>query len=228
MVQLVSRTLVRLLCILLHCQVPHIIFQDNVVAAAKANDIRLIVTLTNNWSDYGGMDVYVDQIIGQGQPHDYFYTNPEVIVCFIFGSFPYELLHRSVSGCISKLCQGLDRKVYRRTNHLWLGTRYERRLYTFLHLTHSSSQRTPLHGLYRVRNSSLTFNDEWIDPSSSAQHPRPSSGTCTTTTITNWVKTMSAYIKSLDCNHLVGVGDEGWFNWRHTMDGSYKYVFTHM
>ena len=84
MVQLVSRTLVRLLCILLHCQVPHIIFQDNVVAAAKANDIRLIVTLTNNWSDYGGMDVYVDQIIGQGQPHDYFYTNPEVIVCLIF------------------------------------------------------------------------------------------------------------------------------------------------
>jgi hypothetical protein len=111
-VQLVSRTLVRLLCTLLHCQVPHVVFQDNVIAAAKANDIRLIVMLTNNWSDYGGMDVYVDQIIGQGQPHDYFYTNPEVIVRLIFFWPMYEPLRRSMSGCISKLCQGLDRKVY--------------------------------------------------------------------------------------------------------------------
>jgi mannan endo-1,4-beta-mannosidase len=35
---------------------------------------------TNNWSDYGGMDVYVNQILGEGQPHDYFYSNPYVIV----------------------------------------------------------------------------------------------------------------------------------------------------
>ncbi|KAJ7761332.1 hypothetical protein B0H16DRAFT_1530806 [Mycena metata] len=39
---------------------------DNVVAAAnlKANSIRLIVTLTNNWSDYGGSDVYATHILG--------------------------------------------------------------------------------------------------------------------------------------------------------------------
>ncbi|KAF5365398.1 hypothetical protein D9757_011668 [Collybiopsis confluens] len=48
---------------------------DNVVAAAKANGIRLIVTLEST----GGMDVYVNQILGQGQPHDFFYTNPTVI-----------------------------------------------------------------------------------------------------------------------------------------------------
>jgi endo-1,4-beta-mannosidase len=48
------------------------------------------------------------------------------------------------------------------------------------------------------------------------------SGTCTTTTITNWVKTMSAYIKSLDCNHLVGLGDEGWFNWSNSTDYAYE------
>lgn len=69
---------------------------DNVVAAAEANGLRLIVALyvsypyhnpsplifcrTNNWSDYGGMDVYVNQILGSGQPHDYFYTNANVIV----------------------------------------------------------------------------------------------------------------------------------------------------
>ncbi|THH08393.1 hypothetical protein EW146_g9009 [Bondarzewia mesenterica] len=55
---------------------------DNVVAAAKANGLRLIVSLTNNWSDYGGMDVYVNQIIGSGQPHDYFYTNANVVAAY--------------------------------------------------------------------------------------------------------------------------------------------------
>ncbi|KAF8199076.1 CEL4b mannanase [Pholiota molesta] len=54
---------------------------DNVVAAAKANGLRLIVALTNNWSDYGGMDVYVKQILGS-QNHDLFYTDASVQTAF--------------------------------------------------------------------------------------------------------------------------------------------------
>ncbi|KAJ8696188.1 hypothetical protein PTI98_006075 [Pleurotus ostreatus] len=38
------------------------------------------------------------------------------------------------------------------------------------------------------------------------------SGTCTTTTVTNWAKDISAYIKSIDKNHLVAIGDEGFYN----------------
>ena len=38
---------------------------------------------TNNWSDYGGMDVYVSQITGT-QNHDFFYTNANVIVRAMF------------------------------------------------------------------------------------------------------------------------------------------------
>lgn len=34
---------------------------------------------TNNWDNYGGMDVYVSQLTGTDY-HDYFYTNPTVIV----------------------------------------------------------------------------------------------------------------------------------------------------
>ncbi|KAF8836771.1 glycoside hydrolase family 5 protein [Paxillus ammoniavirescens] len=139
---------------------------DNVIAAAKANGIRLIVSLTNNWSDYGGMDVYVNQIIGRGQPHDYFYTNSQIIAA-------YQNYVRA----------WVERYINEPTIFAW----------------------------------ELANEPRCTGSTSSA-----SSGTCTTTTITNWVKTMSAYIKSLDRNHLLGVGDEGWFNWSHSMDGSYN------
>lgn len=44
---------------------------------------------------------------------------------------------------------------------------------------------------------------------------------CATSVITNWATTISAYIKSLDSNHLVTLGDEGWLNGGG--DGSYPY-----
>jgi len=37
-------------------------------------------------------------------------------------------------------------------------------------------------------------------------------GTCTPATITNRVEEISDYIKSIDCNHLVAIGDEGFYN----------------
>ncbi|OBZ68183.1 putative mannan endo-1,4-beta-mannosidase F [Grifola frondosa] len=127
---------------------------DNVVAAAKANGLRLIVSLTNNWSDYGGMDVYVSQITGTTN-HDYFYTNASVIAAF---------------------------KSY---------------IQTFV-------------GRY--------VNEPTILGWELANEPRctgstgTSTGTCTTTTITNWASQISAFIKSIDPNHLVAIGDEGFFN----------------
>ncbi|KAG8914465.1 hypothetical protein FRC00_013340 [Tulasnella sp. 408] len=54
---------------------------DQVVASAKSHGLKLIVALTNNWSDYGGMDVYVKQILGSSN-HDLFYTDSSVIQAF--------------------------------------------------------------------------------------------------------------------------------------------------
>ena len=45
---------------------------------------------------------------------------------------------------------------------------------------------------------------------------------CSTAVITNWASEISAYIKSLDSQHMVALGDEGWFT-PPTGDGSYAY-----
>ncbi|CAE6517793.1 unnamed protein product [Rhizoctonia solani] len=137
---------------------------DTVVAAAKAAGIRLIVSLTNNWSvqiPRGNpiqylpkLDVYVKQILGSSN-HDLFYTDATVKAAF---------------------------KSYINT---WV-TRYK--------------------------------NDPTILAWELANEPRCKgstgtwSGTCTTTTITNWATEISAYIKSIDSNHLVALGDEGFYN----------------
>ena len=43
---------------------------------------------------------------------------------------------------------------------------------------------------------------------------------CPASTITNWASNLSSYIKSLDSNHLVSLGDEGFFN---RAGGNYAY-----
>ncbi|KAJ7292191.1 glycoside hydrolase [Mycena rebaudengoi] len=139
---------------------------DNVIAAAKAHGIRLIVSLTNNWSDYGGMDVYTAQILGSGQFHDLFYTNPTVIAAF---------------------------KTYVQA----VVTRYA--------------------------------NEPTIMAWELANEPRcggsntAASPTCNTTTITTWASNISAFIKSIDKNHLVAIGDEGFFN----EPGSHNFDFVY-
>ncbi|EJF65264.1 CEL4a mannanase [Dichomitus squalens LYAD-421 SS1] len=127
---------------------------DNVVAAAKANGLRLIVSLTNNWSDYGGMDVYVSQITGT-QNHDYFYTNANVIAAY---------------------------KSY---------------IQTFV-------------GRYKNEPTILAW--ELANEPRCTGSTGTSTGTCNTATITQWASQISAFIKSIDSNHLVAIGDEGFFN----------------
>jgi len=124
---------------------------DTVVAAAKSHGLRLIVTLTNNWSDYGGMDVYVSQITGSTY-HDYFYSNAQVIA------------------------------AYKKYIAAFVG---------------------------RYVNEPGILGWELANEPRCAGSTSSTSGACTAAMITTWVQTISSYIKSIDSNHLVGLGDEG-------------------
>ncbi|KAJ6564092.1 CEL4a mannanase [Mycena capillaripes] len=128
---------------------------DTVIAAAKAHGLRLIISLTNNWSDYGGMDVYAQQLIGSGQSHDVFYTNPTIIAAF----------KTYVQAIVSRYANEPGILAWELVNEP------------------------------RCSGSSTT-----------------ASSSCTVSTITTWASTISSFIKSIDSNHLVGLGDEGFFN----------------
>ncbi|KAG2015515.1 acetyl xylan esterase, variant 3 [Coprinopsis cinerea AmutBmut pab1-1] len=127
---------------------------DQVIAAAKANGIKLIVALTNNWSDYGGMDVYVRQILNSNN-HDLFYTDPDVKAAF--------------------------------KNYI--------RAFVGRYVNETGILGWELANEPRCRGSTGT-----------------TSGRCTPATITAWAREMSAFIKSIDPNHLVALGDEGFYN----------------
>ncbi|KAJ7849909.1 glycoside hydrolase superfamily [Mycena leptocephala] len=128
---------------------------DYVISSAKSHGIKLIITLGNNWSDFGGMDVYTAQILGSGQPHDAFYTNAAVVAAY---------------------------KTYVQA----IVTRY---------LTENMIMAWELANEPRCAGSNTV-----------------ASSSCTSTTITNWASQISAFIKSLDPNHLVAIGDEGFIN----------------
>lgn len=53
---------------------------DKVVRAAEKTGMKLVVALTNNWADYGGMDVYTVNL--GGKYHDDFYRLPAVKAAF--------------------------------------------------------------------------------------------------------------------------------------------------
>ncbi|OSS49198.1 hypothetical protein B5807_05400 [Epicoccum nigrum] len=53
---------------------------DKVIAAAEKTGMKLIIALTNNWADYGGMDVYTTNL--GGKYHDDFYRDPKIKAAF--------------------------------------------------------------------------------------------------------------------------------------------------
>ncbi|KAG8746347.1 hypothetical protein FRC10_005336 [Ceratobasidium sp. 414] len=110
--------------------------------------------------DYGGMDVYVKQILGSSN-HDLFYTDATVKAAF----------KKYINGFVS-----------------------------------------------RYKNEPTILGWELANEPRCKGSTGTWTGTCNTTTITNWAAEMSAYIKSIDSNHLVGLGDEGFYNQPYSSD----------
>jgi len=124
---------------------------DYALAKAGRLGIKLVLVLTNNWHEFGGMDQY---LAWYGlSAHSDFYRDPRV----------------------------------RRAYEAWLD-----------HLT------SHVNGLTNVayRDDPTIFGWEL------ANEPRGTSGTASAV-LTAWAQETSSYLKSLDRNHLVAVGDEG-------------------
>jgi mannan endo-1,4-beta-mannosidase len=133
---------------------------DYAVAKAGELGLKVIVVLTNNWQQFGGMDQYLAWF-GRKAHHE-FYTAPEV------------------KGAFKDWVQHL--------------------------VTHVNSV-----------NGKMYRDDPAVFAWELANEPRckgsgPGGTGWSNNTMVSWVDEMSAFIKSIDPNHMISVGDEGFIN----------------
>jgi mannan endo-1,4-beta-mannosidase len=135
---------------------------DYVLAKAAESDIKMILVLTNNWKEFGGMDQYLKWF--DLKYHHEFYTDAKAKAAY--KSYAQHLIERTNS--VTKVAYKDDPTIF----------------------------------AWELANEPRCRNYGKFDRLQD----------CRAETITGWVKEMSAHIKSLDPNHLVSVGDEGFFN----------------
>ncbi|KAK9827642.1 hypothetical protein WJX81_002329 [Elliptochloris bilobata] len=140
---------------------------DLLLAEAGKKGIRLILALSNWWDEQGGVQWYVDQVLGDAKPKldkELFFTDPAVRTAF--KKYVYTILHRNNTLVPGGLLYKDDPTVlaWELQNEPQLREGYELRL------------GAPRAGKF----------------------------------MNAWVAEMSSYIKALDGNHLVAIGDEGW------------------
>lgn len=139
---------------------------DYVVSEANKLGIKLIIALTNNWHDFGGMDQYVRWLGGQPQYHDQFYTDATI------------------------------RQWYEN----WISHV----------LNHVNTVQGPSYGV-AYKNDPTIMAWELANEPECGNDGLPTSGSCTNSTLISWIADVAHYVKGIDSNHLVSVGDEGFF-----------------
>lgn len=135
---------------------------DYVLAAAAANDIKVIVVLLNNWRAFGGIDQYLTWY-GRDKHHEFF-TAPE----------------------LKQAYRAWLEHVVTRVNTV-TGRKYSEDPAIF---------GWELANEPRCKGGGAFDSDEGWDK----------------TTLTSWAGEMSSYLESLDSNHLISVGDEGFLD----------------
>jgi mannan endo-1,4-beta-mannosidase len=127
---------------------------DYALAKARLLNLRMVLVLTNNWREFGGMDQYL-RWYGL-TAHESFYTEPRIKRAF--KDWLWHLVMR---------VNVITQQAYR--------------------------------------------DDPTIFAWELANEPRGSTGT-PSEVITGWAAEMSSYLKSIDPQHLVAVGDEGFMS----------------
>lgn len=136
---------------------------DYLLFQARQHDIRIVMVLTNNWRDFGGMDQYLSWY---GSPsHPGFYTDERV----------------------KKAYKDYVAHLVNRVN-TFTGIAYKDDPYIFA---------WGLANEPRMRNFQ-SFDTKGWEP----------------TAITDWAQEMSDFIRDIDANHLISVGDEGFYTGR--------------
>ena len=136
---------------------------DYTVGQAKEHGVKLILTLTNNWKEFGGMAQYV-KWAGLSE-HDEFYTN------------------ETIKGWYKDYIETL-------LNHV-----------------------NPYTGL-AYKDDPTIFAWELSNEPRATSDAAEGAGNAEDILL-KWVEEMSAYIKSIDSNHMVSVGDEGFFDYAY-------------
>jgi len=142
---------------------------DYVIAKAGELGLKLVIPLTNNWQDFGGMDQYVMWREAQFEEgtrdfhHDDFYTD----------------------------------SVIREWYQNWI--------------EHLLTRTNTITGIQYKDDPTIMTWELGNEPRCKGSGYYPMSDACTTDTLTSWADDISKFIKSIDSNHLVSVGDEGFY-----------------
>ena len=143
---------------------------DRMLAQGNELGLRFVLTLVNNWDDYGGMRWYVTNS-PTAAVHSDFYTDPQCRAWYTHHVSVMVTRSNTVNGVIDRG----DPTIF-----AW----------------------------------QLANEPRW-DTGPKDGNPVDTSGE----TIRSWVFDMTAYIKSIDPNHMVSTGEEGWTadqNWEGT------------
>ena len=133
---------------------PTLVALDQTLAAADARGVRVILTLVNNWDDFGGMNRYTLWRFGTTN-HDQFYTDATIRQWF-----------KDLIALLTSRVNTVNGRRYRDDPTLFAWQ--------------------------------LTNEARASSPTTAAQ-------------LDAWFAEMSAYIKSLDSNHMVTTGIEGFY-----------------